>query len=124
MLITAVASITLAFVLYTVGILTPWFRQSFRFWNLVLLWLGFGLDTTATVLMSLLAGGWKPTVHGWTGLVANASMVVIALWATVDWPRLRGDRAFQKRPYRWVSFGAWCLWLTPFVLGAVFRGKI
>lgn len=124
MLITAVVSIVLAFLLYTVGIWTPWIRQSFRRWHLVVLWVGWGLDTTATVLMSVLAGGWKPSVHGWTGVLANAAMLVVALWATVDWSRLREDRGFGTRAYRWGSLVAWVLWLVPLVLGAVFRGSV
>lgn len=125
MLIIAVTGVTLALVLYTLGVWAPRARSGLKLWHGVVLWVGFAADTTGTVLMSLLAGGWKPTFHGWTGLAANLLMLVVAVWASVELRRIhRGDRAAESRTYRIGSRLVWVVWLVPMLSGMVLGGRV
>jgi len=120
MLIVAVVSVTLALLLYTLGVWGAFLRRRLSALFVGFLWAGFAFDALGTTLMSILAGGWKPSFHGFSGLGANLLMALVAGWATVLWRTGATDR--QNR-YWWLSIGLWILWLVPMVGGAVLGGR-
>ena len=127
MLVIAVLCVSTAFVLYTVGVWSPRKTQRLKPWHALCLWLGFILDTTGTSLMAVLAGGgFRFTVHGVTGAVANGLMLGLAVWATVLLVRRNrtGERNWGQTPYHKGSLLVWGLWLVPMVLGMVLGGRV
>lgn len=105
------AVITLALVFYSIGVWSEHFAGRLKMWHLAFFWLGLVLDTWGTGMMLDMAGGLTTDVHGVTGLIAIALMLVHAVWATV---------VLVRRDERWISsfhrfsVAVWLIWLVPY----------
>ena len=110
---TAAASIiiTLALVLYSIGVWSERVAGRLKPWHLTFFWLGFVCDTLGTGMMFELAGGMTFTLHAVTGLVAIVLMLVHALWATIV--LLRKDEHWIRSFHRF-SLAVWLIWLVPY----------
>ena len=114
----AVAAITAALVLYTIGVWSEHRRKNLTAVHLAFFWAGLVCDTTGTTLMSeisrgfLKSGGWQ--VHKITGILAIALMLLHALWATVV--LIKKDET-AKAAFHKFSLMVWTIWLVPFLLG-------
>jgi uncharacterized repeat protein (TIGR03987 family) len=117
----ASGSMLFAAVLYTIAVFGERATRLLKPWHLALFWGGLVFDTTGTDLMSRIAGGWRWDVHGVTGAVAIALMLIHALWATVAllFKQERVLRSFHK-----FSIHVWALWMVALLSGiamAVFK---
>jgi len=83
LLIIAVPAVTLALILYSVAIWAERISNHLKPWHVVVLWLGFVMDTLSSVLMARIAGGLSFNLHGFTGVFANTLMLIAAVWATL-----------------------------------------
>lgn len=117
-------TITMALVLYTVGVFTERHRGSLTGPILTLFWLGLVCDSTGTAIMTSMArsnaGAGAPTIHGITGALAIVLMLFHAGWATVVWVRSRkgGEKALeQQHTFHRFSTIVWLLWLIPYLIG-------
>lgn len=118
MLISAVVTITLALVFYTIGVWSEKKQGELKKWHLIVFYLGLVFDTTGTVIMSQIAsGGFKLDFHGVTGLLAIILMLFHALWATIV---LTKSDEKAKSNFHKLSIVVWIIWLIPFVSGAIF----
>ena len=88
MLIYAIIFITLALLFYTIGIWSEKLQGSLKPWHLGFFLLGLVCDTTGTLLMEGIAkvsvqvtSGFN--LHGSTGVIAIALMLIHAIWAAV-----------------------------------------
>jgi len=118
MLISAIVTITLALVFYTIGVWGEKMQGVLKKWHLLVFYLGLVFDTTGTTIMSRIAsGGFKLNFHGITGLLAIILMLFHALWATVVLVR-NNEKA--KANFHRLSIIVWIIWLIPFISGAVF----
>jgi uncharacterized repeat protein (TIGR03987 family) len=118
MLIYAVITITLALVFYSLGVWSEKIQGNLKIWHLIMFWIGFGFDSTGTTLMSKLAkGGFTLNFHGVTGLIAIALMLIHAFWATKV---LIENNPLEKSNFHKFSIFVWCIWLIPYISGAVF----
>lgn len=118
MLISAIVTITLALVFYTIGVWGEKMQGILKKWHLLVFYLGLVFDTTGTTIMSRIAsGGFKLNFHGITGLLAIILMLFHALWATVVLVR-NSEKA--KANFHRLSIIVWIIWLIPFISGAVF----
>ena len=115
-LVAATISITLALVLYTVGVFSERASGTLGLRHVLLFWGGLAFDTTGTAIMSGIAGQSDASagVHGVTGMLAIALMLVHALWATVVYLR-RNERS--QRTFHTFSTLVWLVWLVPYVIG-------
>ena len=115
-LVAATISITLALVLYTVGVFSERASGTLGLRHVLLFWGGLAFDTTGTAIMSGIAGQSDASagigVHGVTGMLAIALMH--ALWATVVYLR-RNERS--QRTFHTFSTLVWLVWLVPYVIG-------
>jgi uncharacterized repeat protein (TIGR03987 family) len=109
---TASVVISLALVFYTVGVWAERLGGRLRPWHLAFFWLGLVCDTWGTGLMIDFVGGLTADVHGVTGVIAIALMLVHALWATVV--LLRRDERWIVRFHRF-SLLVWVMWLVPYL---------
>lgn len=105
----------LALCAYTTGVWAERLAGTLQGWHVAAFLVGLTLDTWGTGIMLDLAGGWRPTPHGITGVLALSLMAVHALWAAAElW---RADPRALARFHR-ISVFVWTLWLIPFVSGA------
>lgn len=114
MVIAAVVGILLAALLYTIAVFAERRAGILRPSHLALFWAGFVVDTTATTLMSIIAGGFEADVHGFLGFSAIAVMAAHSIWATVV--MLRKQEAWLARFHK-LSLAVWVLWMITLVTG-------
>ena len=117
LLMKAVIAITLALILYTIGVWSEHRAKLLKPVHLAFFWLGLCADTAGTLMMSKLAdgsGGGLMGAHGITGMIAIILMMIHAVWATVV--LVRKDEKAMHTFHRF-SILVWVIWLVPFVLG-------
>ena len=110
----AVVGILLAASLYSLAVFAERRAGVLRPWHLVVFWLGFVVDTTATTLMSMITGGMNMDIHGVLGVSAILIMLVHSVWATVVLVR-KDDAAARK--FHTFSLAVWALWMITLVTG-------
>lgn len=112
-LIIATVAISLALLFYTWGVFGERRHGSLSLKYVLLFWAGLTCDTTGTLIMSNIASQSNVTgfgIHGITGALAIALMIVHAMWATVTY--LRGSQKARKR-FHTFSTVVWLVWLVP-----------
>ncbi|MCX6244865.1 MAG: HsmA family protein [Bacteroidetes bacterium] len=121
MLLVAVHFITLACVLYTIGVWAERIRRKLKWWHTIFFWAGFISDTTGTTAMGIMAGSFfRSTFHGITGLSAILLMLFHAIWATIV--LVRKDEKMILNFHRF-SIIVWIIWLIPMVSGIILGAK-
>jgi len=106
--------ITLALVLYSIGVWSERLAGRLKAWHLAFFWAGLVCDTLGTGMMMEMAGGLTFDMHGLTGLVAIVLMLIHAVWATAV--LLRKDERMILRFHRFSVF-VWLVWLIPYFNG-------
>lgn len=125
MLIYAIVFITLALVFYTIGVWSEKLQGTLKPWHLGLFLLGLVCDTTGTLLMDSIANSSAKVVsgfnlHGITGVIAIALMLIHAIWAAVVLTR-KDENMIAK--FHKFSIIVWLIWLVPFISGALVHMK-
>jgi uncharacterized repeat protein (TIGR03987 family) len=115
-LLSAIGSMLLAASLYTIAVFGERTGRQLKPWHLALFWVGLVFDTTGTTLMSQIAGGWRWDVHGVTGMLAIALMLLHSVWATLA---LMLKKEGVLRSFHKFSIHVWALWMAAFVSGIV-----
>jgi uncharacterized repeat protein (TIGR03987 family) len=113
-LIAAVTTILLAAALYTTAVFAEQRAGILKRWHLVVFWLGLISDTTSTTLMSEVAGGWRPNLHGFLGIASILLMLVHCVWATVA---VIQNRKPVLESFHRFSLTVWALWTVTLVSG-------
>jgi len=103
-----------AVVFYTIGIFTEKRSKSLTSFHVLIFWIGLGLDTTGTTMMSQMSDGFTLNIHGITGLIALILMAIHVLWAT--YINLKGTQTQKQNSHKYSLF-VWLFWLVPFILG-------
>ena len=117
----AVITISLALVMYTIGVWSERAAGTLKPWHLAFFGAGVVFDTIGTAAMSGLAGGFRLNLHGATGLIALVLMVIHAVWAAVTLVR---NQPSELRGFHRFSLFAWGFWLIPFALGAILNSGL
>lgn len=123
MLSAAIIAISLALLLYTVGVWAERIGGRLRPWHLGALLLGLICDVTGTVLMSRLNTGSDAetnpsalsqlmSVSGTLAIFLMGALAVWGLWV------LRRDTAPDRRAFHQLAVVAWMVWLVPYIAGA------
>ncbi len=115
---TAIVSMTLALIFYSLGTWAERVQKMLKLWHIVCFCLGLTADSFGTAVMADVAGGKMDLLHGSTGMLALILMAVHAVWAILTYWRgsLRAKQNFSK-----FSVFVWAFWLIPYVLG-IFLG--
>lgn len=113
-LMRAVIFITLALVLYTVGVWSERIQGRLKPWHLVLFYLGLICDTLGTHFMSQIGNSSLFTLHGITGLLAITLMFIHAVWASIVLYRKDDVKIVQ---FHKLSIIVWSIWLIPYFIG-------
>lgn len=121
MLVLAIVTISLALVLYSVGVWGEKISGRLSPLFLGLFWAGFVFDTIGTTLMSDMAGGFTLNLHGLTGAIALVLMLIHAIWATIV--LVRKDNAWIMNFHKF-SLAVWVIWLVPYLLGAALNARL
>ena len=119
MLIFAIITITLALVLYSIGVWAEKLQKTLKPWHVIIFWAGFLCDTTGTTLMSMMAQNTNPfNFHAITGAAAILLMLFHAVWATIVLAR---KNVAMMHTFHKFSLVVWIIWLIPYLSG-VFVG--
>lgn len=124
MLATAIVFITLALILYSIGVWAEKLKGVLEKWHVVIFWLGFACDTAGTSLMSILAKSnaeesavtTGQSLHAITGILAIILMLFHAVWASVV---IIKQNESSKRSFHKFSLFVWFIWLVPYIIGMV-----
>jgi uncharacterized repeat protein (TIGR03987 family) len=106
--------ITLALILYSIGVFAERIAGRLKAWHLAFFWGGLVCDTIGTGIMMEYAGGLGWDVHSVTGVAAILLMVIHAIWATVVLVR-KDERAITN--FHKFSVVVWIIWLVPYLNG-------
>jgi uncharacterized repeat protein (TIGR03987 family) len=106
--------ISLALVFYTIGVWAERLAGRLKAWHLIFFWGGLVFDSTGTGIMMDMAGGIGFDVHGVTGVLAIALMVIHAVWATLVLVR-KNEKAITS--FHRFSVVVWAIWLVPYLTG-------
>lgn len=113
-LITAIITITLALVFYTIGVWSEHRSKQLKKIHLIFFWLGLCMDTTGTILMGRIAKqsmfSGKLSLHGVTGTLAIVLMIVHAIWATIVLIKNNEDSA---KNFHRLSIAVWVILACP-----------
>ena len=114
---TAIVSITLALIFYTIGTWAERLQKTLKIWHVVFFLLGLTADTLGTSIMSRIVNesGGEEVLHAITGLLAIILMAVHAIWAI--WTYWRGSEK-AKQNFSKFSVFVWAFWLIPYIIGA------
>lgn len=122
-LIIAIIAISLALVFYTIGVFSERKAKILKKNHVIMFYLGLVCDTTGTMLMKSLAeakavpiSSTALAIHGVTGTIAILLMLFHAAWAT--WVLYKNDKNKQEVFHKFSIF-VWCVWLIPYIIGAV-----
>lgn len=118
-LIKAIIFITLALILYTVGVWSERIGKKLKPIHLFFFWAGLLCDGIGTHLMTKLtftADAAAVSLHGITGAIAIVLMLIHAVWATVV--LVKKDEKSMHTFHRFSLF-VWVVWLIPYILGMV-----
>ena len=114
---TAIVSITLALIFYTIGTWAENLQKVLKIWHIIFFLLGLSADTLGTSIMSRIVNetGGEETLHAVTGLIALILMAIHATWAI--WTYWRGSEK-AKQKFSKFSVIVWAFWLIPYIIGA------
>ena len=113
-LLISIVTITLALICYTAAVWSERFAGRLKPWHLALFWLGLVFDTTGTLLMGEIAGGFKADIHAVTGALAIGLMLFHTAWASIV---LAKKQENALRNFHKFSLVVWLVWLVPFING-------
>ena len=116
---TAIVSITLALVFYSIGTWAERIQRVLKLWHIVFFVIGLCMDTLGTAIMSRIASasaGATDPLHAITGLLAIILMAVHAIWAI--WTYWKGSER-AKQNFSKFSVFVWAFWLIPYFGGLV-----
>lgn len=113
---TAIVSMTLALMFYSIGIWAERLQKVLKVWHIVFFLLGLIADSFGTAVMTRMAEGNVDFWHEITGMLALVLMAVHALWAILTY--WKGSEK-AKRNFSKFSVLVWSFWLIPYVLGVL-----
>ncbi len=122
-LILAIVAITLALIFYTIGVWAERRSKTLKPWHVAAFWTGLVFDAIGTLTMTVIANSgstvtneFAATIHGLSGVLAIALMIIHALWATIV--LLKKDEK-RKQTFHRFSVVVWAIWLVPYLAGMV-----
>lgn len=116
-LIFASLAMTIALILYTLGVFGEKKTRTIQQKHLLFFLGGLIFDSTGISLMSNIAkdhGGSQLGMHQITGALALGLMTIHFIWAL--WVYYKGSEQ-AKQQFNKFSLGVWTLWLISFILG-------
>ena len=119
-LIISITAITLALILYTIGVWAEHRAKIIRWSHFIFFVIGFVADTTGTLAMSSMADRTETSesalisLHGITGALAIALMLIHVIWALIV--LIKGSDKARAQFHKF-SLIVWAIWLIPFFSG-------
>ncbi len=106
--------ITLALILYSIGVWSERLARRLKYWHLIFFWSGFACDTIGTGKMFEMSGGLNSSIHSITGIAAILLMFIHAIWATSVLV-INNEKAIAN--FHHFSVFVWVVWLIPYLTG-------
>ena len=112
-LIAATCVITLALLLYSIGVWVEHVKGRLKFWHVALMRSGLVCDAVGTGLMKSVSQftGFSNEIHTLVGIITILIMMAHAMWAIwVMSVKTPNARTYYNR----FSLFLWCIWLIPY----------
>ena len=100
-----------ALVFYSIGVWGERILGRLKWWHLLFFVLGLVCDSWGTGMMIEMVGGLTFDIHGITGVLAIALMIVHAIWASIV--LIRNDEKSIINFHKF-SIVVWIIWLIPY----------
>ena len=100
-----------ALVFYSIGVWGERIVGRLKWWNLGFFFLGLVCDSWGTGMMFKMTGGMTFDIHGISGILAIALMVINAAWALVV--LLKNEKEASTNFHKFVIV-VWIIWLIPY----------
>ena len=100
-----------ALVFYSIGVWVERIVGRLKWWHLLFFLFGLICDTWGTGMMIDMVGGLTFDIHGVTGVLAIALMVIHAIWALVVLLRSEEQSIVNFHKF---SLLVWFIWLIPY----------
>jgi uncharacterized repeat protein (TIGR03987 family) len=113
-LLISTSLITLALILYSIGVWSERLARRLKYWHLIFFWSGFACDTIGTGIMFEMSGGVNSSIHAVTGIAAILLMFTHAIWATSVLV-IKNEKAISN--FHHFSVLVWVVWLIPYLTG-------
>ena len=113
-----ILAVIIALVLYSIGVWGAFRSGKVSRRGLMILWVGFGFDVLATLMMAIQAKGISNDLHSILALIALAGMLLVISLST--WFYRSGTSSIQLT--RWMLL-PYLLWVFVFVWGMIERGS-
>lgn len=127
-LLQAIIFISVAFLLYTIGVWSEKIQGELQLWHVIIFWFGLVNDTIGTYAMERLIRGNEGNViqnfiadlslhtnfHSITGTIALLLMLLHVAWATIV--LMKKDVVMVKKFHQF-SLVVWVIWIVPFISG-------
>ena len=110
MILFSIIFISIAFVLYTIGVFKIKATKVLLWKHIFYFWAGFCFDTLATFIMAIISGDFILNVHSISGLFSILLMFIHSAIATIG--LLKNDEYLKKNYYKF-SIIVWLIWLVP-----------
>ena len=121
-LILSVITLNLALLFYSIGVWSERISKYLKPWHIIMFWLGFTFDITATLMMHFISE--KPfsltDLHTLTGQIALWLMLIHAIWATLV---VRKNQTELRIRFHQYSLMVWIIWLVPYFGGMILGMK-
>ena len=114
----AVITINLALLFYSIGVWSERIQGRLKVWHTVFFYMGLVCDTLGTGMMFEYVGGMSFDIHGISGLLAIILMFVHAVWATIV--LIKKDENMIVKFHKFSIF-VWLVWLIPYFSPMVFQ---
>ncbi len=100
-----------ALVFYSVGVWGERIVGRLKWWHLALCTLGLICDSWGTIMMFKMVGGMTFDIHGISGVLAIALMIIHAAWALVVLVK-KDEKSIVS--FHKFSIVVWIIWLIPY----------
>lgn len=100
-----------ALVFYSIGVWGERIVGCLKWWHLGFFILGLAYDSWGTGMMFKMTGGMTFDIHGISGFLAIALMVINAVWALIV--LLKNDKEASTKFHK-LAIGVWMIWLIPY----------
>ncbi len=121
-ILVGILAIIIALVLYSIGVWGSFRSGKVSRRRLIVLWVGFGFDVLATLMMAIQAKGINNDLHSILALIALAGMLLFISLSTWAYRHHLSNAQLKIQLTRWM-LAPYLLWVFVFVWGMIERGS-
>ena len=111
---------TFALIVYTIATWAGVIKGVLKKWHLVLFWLGFIADLSATLAIGYVYGGFVQNFHSYIGAAALIAILAQNIAGTMFLKQ--GNEKWIAAFPRKIALPVWVLWMASYIAGLILSG--